>query len=329
VTHEKSLPRLARWLLRLSPVPHETHAEVQADLHELFVARRNDRGRVHAHWRLYHDVASLWLQPRPMPRTVSSRSTLALLGDTRSDLSYAVRLFARQPGILLLTIVGLSLGLGIATAAFSVMNAAVLRGEGIVDPDRAPGILRTSNRSVATAWSYDEFVHLREGSTRMQIEALLINAAFVRTTTAEIDGPSTDLAFVSGGFFGATGGRAVAGRRFEAADERYLGSPLVVVSFVFWSSRLNRDPNVVGRTIRIGRTDATIVGVTERGFSVPNNRLLWMPLTAYEAVYNAPPVRQRPNVLVQVFGRLLPNVSLAEGEATQWSGCRDPRRRDD
>ena len=40
-----------------------------------------------------------------------------------------------------------------------------------------------------------------------------------------------------------------------------------------WTSTLHRDPNVVGRTIRIGRTEATIVGVAERG-SPSNNRLL-------------------------------------------------------
>jgi len=125
------LPRPARWLLRLSPVPRETRAEVQADLHELFVGRRRDRGAVHAHWRLYHDLASLWLRPRPVARAGTPSFTLALLRDARADLGYAVRLFSRQPAILLLTIVGLSLGLGIATAAFSIMNAAVLRGEGL------------------------------------------------------------------------------------------------------------------------------------------------------------------------------------------------------
>ena len=72
-----------------------------------------------------------------------------LLHDARADLKHAVRLFARQPGILLLTIVGLSLGLGIATAAFSIMNAA-LRGEGLLDPDRAPGVLRATDRSMST-----------------------------------------------------------------------------------------------------------------------------------------------------------------------------------
>ena len=314
MTREPRLPCLARWLLRLSPVPHEARAEVQADLHELFVGRRRDRGAVNAHWRLYHDVASLWFHRRPVVQTATPGSTLSLFGDARGDLRYAVRLFARQPAILLLTVVGLSLGLGIATAAFSIMNAA-LRGEGLVNPDRAPGVLRTTDRSVSTAWTYDEFLLLREGSTRMQVEAVLTEAALVRTTTAEVDAPSAGLAFVSGGFFAATGGRMIVGRPLAAADEQHAGPPPVVVSFAFWSSRLNRDPGVVGRTIHVGRVAATIVGVTERGFSVPSNRQLWMPLTAYGAVYDAAPVKRTPDMGIQVFGRLWPDVALAEAEA--------------
>ena len=322
---QPQLPRAARWLLRLSPVPREARAEVQADLHELFAGRRRDRGAVHAHWRLYQDVASLWLQPR----TATPRSRLALLHDVRGDLRYAVRLFARQPAILLLTIVGLSLGLGIATAGFSIMNAAVLRGEGLVDPDRAPGVLRVTDRSVFTAWSYDEFLHLREGATRMQVEAVLTDAAATPTGPADAAVPSAGVAFVSDGFFAATGGRVTLGRPLEAADEQHLGSPPVVVSFVFWTSRLNQDPSVVGREIRVGRTAATVVGVAERGFSVPHNRLLWMPLTAHGAVYGAAPVHLRqgyggqvkrtPDMGVEVFGRLLPGVALSEAEA-QLSG---------
>ncbi|MFL6278528.1 MAG: hypothetical protein ACJ731_00315, partial [Vicinamibacterales bacterium] len=131
---EPHLPVVARWLLRLSPVPRDARDEVEADLRELFEARQRDRGAFHAHWRLYHDVASLWVQRRPAVRPVTSPSRLAPLHDASGDLRYAMRLFARQPGILLLTILGLSLGLGIATAAFSIMNAAVLRGDGLVDP---------------------------------------------------------------------------------------------------------------------------------------------------------------------------------------------------
>ena len=321
MTHQRRLPLPAQWLLRLSPVTRETRDEVHADLLELFVRRRNERGALHAHWRLYHDLASLWLRSRPAMDTTTLRSPVALLRDLLGDFRYAVRLFARQPAILLLTIVGLSLGLGIATAAFSIMNAA-LRGEGLVEPERVPGILRTTDRSLSTVWAYDEFLHLRQGSTRMQVEAVLTEAALARTGPPDAAVPSVGVAFVSGGFFAATGGRMTLGRPLEAADEQGLdqsGVPPVVVSFVFWTSRLDRDPAVVGRTIHIGRTAATVVGVAEPGFSAPNNRLLWMPLTAYGAVYHAAPVARTPETGLQVFGRLLPDATLAEAEA-QLSG---------
>ena len=311
---EPHLPRLARWLLRLSPVPSESHADVRADLGELFEERRRDRGALHAHWRLSHDLASLWVRRHPYVAAPGSRSAFALLRDVGGDLRYAVRLFARQPGILLLTIAGLSLGLGIATAAFSIMNAA-LRSDGVVDPDRAPGVVRTTDQSVSTSWAYDEFVRLREGATRMQVEAVMTDAAAARTDAGETTVPSVGVAFVSGGFFAATGGRTMLGRALEAADDRHPGPPPVVVSFAFWTTRLNRDPAVVGRGIRIGRSEATIVGVAERGFSAPNNRQLWMPLTAYGGVYDAAPVKRTPGMGIEVFGRLLPDVSLPEAEA--------------
>ncbi len=315
----RPLPRLAHWLLRLAPVVREERPGVEADLHELFEGRRTTRGAVHAHARLYRDVASLWFQARPVVHPSTSRSSLALLRDAGADLRYAARLFARQPGILLLTTVGLSLGLGIATAAFSIMNAAALRGDGLADPDRAPGVLRATDRSTATVWTYAEFLRLREGATRMQVEGLVTETAATRTGPATVDVPSVSVAFVSSGFFPATGGRTTLGRPLEPGDEQRAGTPVVVISFGFWTSTLNRDPGVIGRTLWIGRTPATIVGVAARGFSVPNNRLLWMPLAAYGAVYNTTPVAGTPHPEVQVFGRLLPGVSLAEAEA-QLSG---------
>jgi predicted permease len=310
------LPALARLLTRLSPVPADARPGVEADLHELFLDRRHQHGLVHAHWRLYRDVASLWHTPgSSAPRQMNRQLSLDLLRDLGSDLRYAARLFARQPAILLLTIAGLSLGLGIATSAFSIMNAAVLRGEGLVDSHRTPGIIRTTDRSVSTSWKYSEFLQLREGSTRMQVEAVLTGDAQVRARSSEADPPSASIGFVSAGFFDATGGRMAAGRALGALDDQPVGPPPVVVSFGFWTSALNRDPNAIGRTLRIGRTDATIVGVAARGFTVPSNRRLWMPLTAYAAVYNTAPVSPTSAMEVQVFGRLRPDAPLAEAEA--------------
>jgi predicted permease len=314
VTRQPRLPYPARWLLRWSPVTRDARPGVETDLLELFAARRRERGAIHAHRRLYHDLASLWLLRGTVPRPSRDRAVRGLLRDARDDVRFALRLFARRPAILLLTILGLSVGLGIATAAFSIMNVAVLRGEGLVDPDRVPGVLRATARSRTTAWSYEEFLRLREGSTRMQIEAVLTDTAAARIGARDEAAPTVALGFVSGGFFPVTGGRVTRGRPLEPADEPQPGPPAAVVSFVFWSSVLNRDPAVIGRTIRIGRADATIVGVAERGFSLPANRQVWMPLTAYGAVYGSGG-RRTPAMGLQVFGRLRPDASLAEAEA--------------
>lgn len=312
---DQNLPRLARWLLRLSAMTREARAEVHTDLEELFAARKRDRGAVRAHWRLFHDVVSLWLQPRSVIGTTTPRSLSGLLRDARVDLHYAARLFARQPAILLLTVVGLSLGLGIATAAFSIMNAATLRGDGLVDSDRAPGVLRITDNSESTTWSYDEFVRLRDTSTKMQVEAVLTDAALVRTTATEAAAPSTAVTFVSSGFFAATGGRVVAGRALERGDDSNAGPPAVVISFAFWKTAMNSDPQVVGRTIQIGRTPATIVGVAAPGFTVPHGHRLWIPLSAYGAVYNTATTRRTPDTGVQVFGRLAKGAPQSEAEA--------------
>lgn len=307
MTGRARLPLVARLLLRLSPVPREDRGAVETDLLELFDARRRERGAAHAHWRLYRDAASLWRLP--------------LLGDARIDLKHAIRLFMRQPAILLLTIAGLSLGLGIATATFSIMNAAVLRGEGLADPGRAPLVLRATDRSTATAWTYDEFLRLREGATRMQVEGVVSDAAAVSVARTPEENPApAGVAFVSGGFFTAAGGRAAFGRPLGEADEKSQasGPPPAVVSFVFWTAKLNRDPDAVGRTIRVGRSEAVIIGVAPRGFAVPGNRMLWMPLSAYGAVYGSPSGTRPPGV-IEVFGRLLPDASLADAEA-QLSG---------
>lgn len=285
---------------------------VEADLQELFLERRQERGRFYAHWRLYRDIVSL-RQARPVVVVATHRrSPFALLRDAHTDLRYAARLFARQPVIMLLAILGLSVGLGIATAAFSVMNAATFRGEGLVDPGRAPGIIRTSATSVSTTWSYDELLHLRAGSTRMQVEGLLSDVAAVRTS-AEADAPATTAAFVSGGFFPATGVTMMAGRAIGPADEASSGEIAAVVSHAFWTSRLDKDPAAVGRTIRIGRAEATIVGIAARGMSLPAGRHLWLPLTAYGSVYRG--AAGAPAMGLQVFGRLLPGVPVREAEA--------------
>ncbi len=97
---------------------------------------------------------------------------------------------------------------------------------------------------------------------------------------------------------------ALLGRSLEAADERVGAAPVVVIGHDVWQSRLSGDPAVVGKTIRLGETIHTVVGVMPEGFAFPINHRFWTPLRADPST----PLLTTEKALV--FARLAPGVTL-------------------
>jgi predicted permease len=103
---------------------------------------------------------------------------------------------------------------------------------------------------------------------------------------------------------------ALLGRTLTSDDESPSAPPVVVISHRLWKSRFDADPAVLGRTVKIGTTTATIVGVMPEGFGFPVNQRLWTPLRV-----NASSVAPRSGPTVSVFGRLAPGASIKDAEA--------------
>ena len=99
------------------------------------------------------------------------------------------------------------------------------------------------------------------------------------------------------------------GRTLVEADEN-LGSPAVVVlGHRLWQTRFGGDQAVVGRTVRLGDTRATVAGVMPEGFAFPVDDNLWTPLRSGELV------REPGHDALKVFGRLAPGATLREAQA--------------
>jgi predicted permease len=96
----------------------------------------------------------------------------------------------------------------------------------------------------------------------------------------------------------------VLGRALVDDDERAGAPPVMVIGHDVWTTRYNRDVNAVGRTVRLGRTAHTIVGVMPEGFGFPINYSYWVPLRADPTAY---PVGHGPAMMV--FARLAPGAS--------------------
>jgi predicted permease len=84
----------------------------------------------------------------------------------------------------------------------------------------------------------------------------------------------------------------------------------VVIGHALWKTRFDSDPAIVGRTVKLGTTAATIVGVMPEGFGFPVNHRIWMPLRTDASVI--PP---RTGPAVSVFGRLAPGRSIDDARA--------------
>ena len=244
-------------------------------------------------------------------------------------------MFAQQPITIGITVVGLGLAIGVSGSVFTLMNAALLRSDGVREPERAPRVLRTTPTGVSTAWGFDEYLQLRDAARQSRVEAWLTDAApYVLGTTPADDPPSIPVAFVTGGYLEALHARAAAGRLLVPADADLSAPPVVVVSHAFWTRHLAADPATLGRPLRIGRVTATIVGIAERPFAAPftNGTGVWMPMSTYHVVYAGNAITAGSRQPVSVVARVAPGVTLAAAEAELTAiartlvGSQDPAR---
>ena len=68
------------------------------------------------------------------------------------------------------------------------------------------------------------------------------------------------------------------GRTLVERDEDPAEPAVAVIGHSVWMTRFEGDPAIVGRTVKLGTADVTIVGVMPKGFGFPVNQRIWTPL---------------------------------------------------
>jgi predicted permease len=205
------------------------------------------------------------------------------------EFRYAVRQLFHSPWFTLTVVMTLALGIGANTAVFSVMNAVLLKGLPVPNPQQLvylhvpsgqpDGAGNTGNST--TSFSEPVFEDLREDhrafSDLMAFVPLSIGKVAVRfgDTAEEVRGE-----MVSGNFFSGLGLSLVRGRGFSLEDERTHAS-LAVLSYAYWTRRFSRNPSILGQSIYIKGNAYTIVGIGPEGFfgvEPGQSTDLWVPL---------------------------------------------------
>ncbi|HET9316433.1 MAG TPA: ABC transporter permease, partial [Vicinamibacteria bacterium] len=228
----------------------------------------------------------------------------------RQDLRHAMRTLARRPGLTAVSVATLALGLGGATAIFSVADAVVLRPLPFAEPDRIVLVRQSDARRghPVVEIGYPAFRAWRDESRSFTAMAGMpnTNQAFVLTGGQEpvrIMGRS-----VTARFFDVLGVQPALGRGFTDADDRPGAARVVVLSDALWRERFGADPSVIGRSLTFdGQPAHTVVGVMPRGFAYPREAELWTTLVpGAEWALDAPGVWW-----MAAIGRLAPGASAA------------------
>src|SRR5215218_7852902 len=203
-----------------------------------------------------------------------------MIGTLFQDVRYALRTLRNSPGFTLVAVLSLALGIGAATAVFSVVNAVLLRSLPVPNPqelrvvqwtgvDPRPRSISgyfnvTGNRGIAESVSPAMFADLRDaGKDVAEVFAFApVEDAVVRSRNEPFAAGGM---VVSDNFFSALGVRPVAGRLFSPGEAD--AATQVVISFDLWARRFGNDPNVVGQTLTLNWNVLTILGVLPRGFT--------------------------------------------------------------
>jgi predicted permease len=215
-----------------------------------------------------------------------------------SDLRLAVRTLSKRPGLVVLAIGSLALGIAINVTVFTVLNAILLRSPAVPDP----GSLILVGQPTFT---YAQQQSLREA---MASDGELLAFRSDGAVPLEGETPEVPVETVTDNYFASLDLRPAMGTLFAPGAAAVAAvEPDVVVSHHLWTTRLASDPRVVGRPIRLGRMHGRILGVAPpgfRGLMGPMAGDVWLTASRAELAMAKPPaywnalLRTRPGTSV-------------------------------
>ena len=226
------------------------------------------------------------------------------------DLRLGVRMLRRSPGLTVIGVAALAVAIGGGAAYLEFLNDLFRPALPLPQGDRIVAVLNwDSAKGDPEHRSLYEFAIWRDEVR--SIEHLGAFVQFERNFITD-DGLGEPVGGVeiSAAAFRIAGTPPLLGRPLIDEDENADASPVAVIGYDLWQVRLAGDPAVIGRTIRLGRTPHTIVGVMPASFGFPLRDTLWVPLKL-----NPTDLRRADGPRTRIFGRLAPGVAIAAAQS--------------
>jgi predicted permease len=249
------------------------------------------------------------------------RRGLPVLETFLQDLRFAARVLRKNPGVTIIVVLTLALGVGANTAIFGLVNGLLLQRLPVPAAEQIAALVIQSSGSGlgALGFSYPQLVEFREQAAPI-CEVFGSATAWRLNFTADGHSDTLTIGGVSSNYFSALGVKPALGRLVLPGEGEHPGEPaILVLSHSFWQRRFGGDPHVIGKQVRVGAKPATVVGVMEKEF---HGQFTIFEMDAYAPLStvfeNSLPSNfwnSRDIHLMLVLGRLKPGVTLTQAQS--------------
>jgi predicted permease len=236
------------------------------------------------------------------------------------DVRYAFRMLGKSPLLTIIVILTLALGIGANTAIFGIVNGILLRPLPVKSPEQIVVLAARAQGDTLGIFtlSYPQLVDLRKQTDGFS-DVFASQTNFGGLSYA---GKANQFVYgyVTGNYFSSLGVQPALGRLFLPAEGEAGGKdPYIVLGYDFWQRKFGGDAGVVGKQALIDGEQATIIGVTPKGFQgtqFPLNLDGYIPLNMQPAQGTAAFGTDRSDRGLAVLARLKPGVSLQQAQSS-------------
>ena len=194
------------------------------------------------------------------------------------DVRFGIRMLLKKPGLTLIAVITLALGIGASTAIFSAVNPILFESLPYPHANRIVMIwegTKDGGRNHGTFGTYRAMVE----RTR-SFESLAVMRPWQPTVTGSDQPERLDGQRVSASYFRVLGVAPALGRDLLESEDQLNGPRVAIISDGLWKRRFGGDQTIVGRQVRLDDNSYTVVGVMPGGFEnvlAPSTEV-WSPL---------------------------------------------------
>src|ERR1044071_7697041 len=192
------------------------------------------------------------------------------------DIRYGARMLLKNPGVTLIVIVALALGIGANSAIFSVVNAVLLRP---LPYDHAEQLVFLNEKSPVLdemSISYPNFSDWRAHNQTFEKMGVYNRGSYNLTGAGEAERIIT--AQMSADLFSVLRVNALHGRVFTNEEDKPGGTPVVLLSYGLWQRRFGGQTSILNQPITLNGKSYTVIGIMPQSYAYPSRAEMWVPV---------------------------------------------------